>query len=220
MKAYKYILVAVVVCLFVSNDIQAQAIHKSDSTTTIANQTITKNTPLWSYKRIGFSVDMGVGVYGSKHNSGSYTYVAPFMSYRFSPKFRLDVGGIYQQAFGGFNNYQGFGLGGNGGNLMLFARGNYLVNDRLIISGAVYKTFDTNKPTNTELINKKNSFDNYGVSVAVDFKITEHLTIGAQINYSNGNNNPFYQSQNNPYQGGYQTGINTGYPNRTGFMGW
>jgi len=220
MKSPTYYIIVLFFLLFATNKIHAQSKVSSDSATTFNNQTIQKNSSLFNRNRMSFSVEAGFGVIGSKKNATTFSYISPYMSYMVTPRFKLDVGGVIQQGISGFSNNEFNSFGGNGTNYMLFARGDYLVTNRLIISGAVYKTFNNSKSVNPELLsNKKNTLDNYGINVGVDYKVTEHLTIGAQINFSNRNNNPYYQSQMNPYGGGFQSGFNNN-PFHNGYSNW
>ena len=219
MKLYKVVSIFLILFLFVSVENQAQSVFKADSALSFNKQTIKKNSSLLNYKRMSFSVDVGFGFAASKYSSGAYTYISPYMSYLVTPRFKLDVGGILQQGFNGFNNSEFNSFGGNGTNALLFVRGNYLVSDRLIISGSVYKTFTSNKTTDSEFLNKKNSLDNYGINIGAEYKISEYMTIGAQVNFSNGNNNSFYQSQYSPY-GGHLSGFGQNRHYQGGFMGW
>ncbi|MEI6124467.1 MAG: hypothetical protein WCQ95_12655 [Bacteroidota bacterium] len=222
MKSTKFLFFVALLVVLVVSQTQAQTTIKTDTCTTFANQTIKKNSTLFNYKRMSFSVDMGLGFIGSKYYSGSFMYLSPFMSYLVTPRFRLDIGGTILQGLNNLGSTAFHSFGGNGTTAMVFARGNYLVSNRLIISGSIYKTFDNYKPTNTDLLynSKKGTFDNYGVSVGVDYKISEHMSIGAQVSYSNGNNNPFYSSPTDPNYNGFQSGFNRGNAYRSGFMGW
>ncbi len=219
MKPNKVLFPLFLLFLFVSLETQAQSTLQSDTTLSFSRQTIKKNTSLLNYKRMSFSLDVGFGYAASKYNSGAYTYISPYMSYLVTPRFKLDVGGILQQGFNGFGNSEFNSFGGNGTNALLFVRGNYLVSDRLIISGSVYKTFTNNKTINSEFINKKNSLDNYGINIGAEYKISEHMTIGAQVNLSNGNNNPFYNSESYPF-GGMQSNFRHNHSFGGGMMGW
>lgn len=225
MKFYKYIFLFSFVLFFATETSIGQIGYHPDSTSKKDITNFKKKPSLFNYKRLGFSMEMGVGVSGSKSGLGTYTYVAPFLNYLVTPRFRIDVGASYIQGFS--NNYsnelQGFGR--NPSYLSLFARGNYLVSDKLIISGAVYKTFDLNKPQISDLNTQKRTLDNYGIMVGAEYKVTEHLTIGAQLSISDRNTNgcsPFYQDNS---FGGCQQGYNSYNPfgynrHQPGFSRW
>jgi len=225
MKQYRLFFFILFFSFLISGVAAAQTGIQTDSSSASDKPDFKKNTSLLNYKRLGFSMEMGVGVSGSKSGFGTYTYVAPFLNYRVTPRFRIDVGASYIQGFS--NNYSNElqGLGSNPSYLSLFARGNYLVSEKLIISGAVYKTFDLNKPQTSDLNTQKRTLDNYGIMVGAEYKITENLTIGAQLTVSDRNTNgcsPFYQDN---YLGGCQQGYNSYNPfgyNRQhpGFSRW
>jgi hypothetical protein len=218
MKNHKFLLSFLFLLLLISSEIQAQSVLKSDTTLAFSNQSIRKNSSLLNYKRMSFSVDFGFGFSASKYHSGSYTYISPFMSYLLTPRFKLDVGGILQKGFNGFGSNEFNSFGNNGTNALLFVRGNYLVSDRLIISGSVYKIFDNNKTVNSELFGKKNYLDNYGINLGAEYKISEHMTIGAQVNFSDGNHNPFYNSYDSPF--GMHSDFRHNRSFGSGMMGW
>ena len=114
MKQYKIFLPFLFLFLLVIIKAQAQSGFKTDSTTSFNTQTISKNSSLLNYKRMSFSVDVGFGFAASKYSSGAYTYISPYMSYLVTPRFKLDVGGILQQGFNGFNNSEFNSFGTNG----------------------------------------------------------------------------------------------------------
>ena len=219
MKLHKILLPFLLILLFVSIETQAQSAFKTDTTLSFNKQTIKKNSSLLNYKRMSFSVGVGFGYLSSKYNSGAYTYISPYMSYLVTPRFKLDVGGILQQGFNGFGNSEYNSFGTTGTNALIFVRGNYLVSDRLIISGSVYKTFNNNNSINSEFTGKKKLLEDYGINIGAEYKITEHLTIGAQVNFSDGNHNPFYNSYDYPF-GGMQPNYNHNRPFGRGMNGW
>ena len=220
MRPNKVLFPFLLLFLFVSLEIRAQSDFKTDTTLSFNKQTIKKNSSLLNYKRMSFSVDVGFGYVASKYNSGTYTYISPYMSYLVTPRFTLDVGGILQQGFNGFGNREFNSFGTNGNNALLFVRGNYLVSDRLIIYGSVYKTFNSNKSIDSEFTGKKKLLEDYGINIGAEYKITEHLTIGAQVNFSNGNHNPFYNNSYDYPFGGMQPNYNHNRPFGRGMNGW
>ena len=225
MRFSRYIFLFSFVLFLLAEPSFAQYEYYSDSTTKTDIDNFKNKSSLLNYKRLGISMEMGVGVSGSKSGFGSYTYIAPFLNYRVTPRFRLDVGAVYTQGFNNYysNEFQNFN--GNNSNLSLFARGNYLVSDKLLISGAVYKTFDLNQTQTSDLNSQKRSLNNYGIMVGAEYKVTENLIIGAQLNFSdhNTNYNPLYPQDN--YSGGLQQGNNPYSPfsqsrYHSGFGGW
>jgi hypothetical protein len=96
----------------------------------------------------------------------------------------------------------------------LFARGNYLLTDRITISGAVYKAFSPDNAITAETSDKK-LFDNAGISLGMNYKINDHATIGAQISVSNGDANNYIMRSQTGHFGGFSAGRNN-----NGFMGW
>jgi hypothetical protein len=225
MRFSRYLFLFSIVLFLLAEPSFAQYEYYSDSTTKKDIDNFKNKSSLLNYKRLGISMEMGIGVSGSKSGLGTYTYMAPFLNYRVSPRFRLDVGAVYTQGFNNFHSNEFQNFNGNNSNLSLFARGNYLVSDKLLISGAVYKTFNLNKPQTSDISTQKRSLDNYGIIVGAEYKITENLTIGAQLNFSDRNNNTYpFNSQDN-YFGGYQQGYNSNNPfsqsrYHSGFEGW
>jgi len=224
MKFLKSLFILSFVLLFASAGCFAQTAYYSDSTSKSGFDGFGNNSSLLKYKRLGVSMEMGMGISGSKCGTGAYTYMSPFLSYRVSPKFRLDLGASYTQGFNnsGINEYY---FGKNPAYLSLFARGNYLATDKLLISAAVYKTFDLNNSQTPELNSTKKTFDNYGVILGAEYKITDNLTIGAQVNFSDRNSNGYFPYDLNQSRDGFYPSCISNNPfgrNRchSGFMGW
>lgn len=210
MKIYKNTFLLFLIASLSFCELQAQKFNKNDST-----NLFNRNSSLIYNKRLGFSVDFGFGfAAGSNNNSGTYTYVAPYLSYMVTPKFKLDVGGIISKGFNSFYNYQTTAISSNNTNYFLFARGNYLLTDRLTISGAFYKSFSPNNSLISENKNK-NILNNAGMSLGVDYKINDHMIIGAQVSVSNGSAGNYFMQSNAGHFGGFSQ-------NRcgNGFMGW
>jgi hypothetical protein len=76
-------------------------------------------------------------------------------------------------------------------NISVFTQGQYSVNSRLTVSGSAYKQVNS---TVHSMNPKALDYGMQGVSVGFDYKITEGIHVGAQINFQN-NTNPYY----NPY---------------------
>jgi len=211
MKLFKITLILILFNLQITGGIQAQTLTNTDGSIVNDTQNIHNNVSLLSPSRMNFKLDLGVGFVGGT-NSGMYTYLAPYLRYSLTPKFKLDIGGILCQGSGSL--FGGESGSFNSTSMLLFARGNYLLTDKLTVSGSAYKTFYPNSTLNSDL-NNKYSTDNYGFSLGMDYKLTKHLSFGAQLIMAKGYNNNFlYQSQPS-LLGGLPSDNN-----RTGIFGW
>jgi hypothetical protein len=151
--------------------------------------------------RISASVSMGAAVSSTSFKSGavtSGTYIAPLIGYRFTDKFKLNVGVIHYTVNG--NSYLPITLGENkfptgrqpySGNLFML-EGQYKLNDQLLFSGDLM--YDANP-----LLNKQRSFK--AASLGLDYKVSEHttLSIKTMIIQNNGYNSPY---SNSPFGSG------------------
>ena len=210
MNIYRNIFFGFFLMLCIMNSAQAQTFYKTDTT-----NSFNRNSTILNNKRLGFSVDFGFGFFAGNNNaSGTYTYVAPYLSYMVTPKFKLDAGAVISNGFNSFYYNQPCLTGSNNTNYFLFARGNYLLTDKVTISGTFYKAFGPTNAYSSEADNKK-IFNNAGMSVGLEYKINKRMAIGAQVSVSNGGDgNYFFRSQPDNF-GGFSVGRCN-----NSFMGW
>lgn len=146
--------------------------------------------------KISASLSMGTGfsVYNRPIRNTSYsTFIVPKIGYQFTPKFNLNFGVVHYTVSGNgimaLNQQEAFfnpnknTVSGN----LLFAEGEYQLNKRLILSGAMM--FDADRFN----INKRNDYK--AGSFSVEYKITEHSSIQFQTSVSSGKGNYY----SNPY---------------------
>lgn len=177
----------------------------------------TAKPKLLSKDRVSASIMAGTGVSfmsGSKTTAFS-TFIAPKINYQLTNKFRLNVGFMHYTATGNtaflMNRNEGFINRGNrtmSGDLVMIG-GDYLLNKRVMLTGAVM--------TDVNSINSKNN--NYkAATIGMDYKISEHSTIGFRATVSQGSSDYFY----NPQQGSYQYNPLNGTPANffSGFGEW
>jgi len=148
---------------------------------------------------------MEVGTsFGIGSNSGGTfgVYAAPHISYKVSPKLRVNFGTVIQNSnylnyYSLYNPYypeytQKFNS--NITRTLVYAEGQYLVNPRLMVNAKVFKEVSTfgEQQVNPRALD----LDGGGAAVGFQYKINDHMQIGAEFSYSKGNNpyNPFYPS--------------------------
>ena len=141
----------------------------------------------------------------SGFGSSFSTYISPNFSYALSPRFRISAGMtiINTQLMGIkplFQSEQSSLINGNLTNTLIYVCGEYLVNDRLKVSGTLYKQFNV---FNT-IQNQKNlkNFNAQGAYMKVDYKVFENFHIQAGFGYSKGMS-PYNSYFRSPYNNSY-----------------
>jgi hypothetical protein len=125
---------------------------------------------------------------------GPSFYVAPNLTYYINSRFAIQAGiGLERSTY-----HSLYETGGNGSQILpmtrafFYARGSYLLTERLTVNGTVYKTIN-----DVPKLSKYSSSLNYsqsGAMVGFNYKINNSLSFGFHVQMMN---NP-YQSQN-PY---------------------
>ncbi len=164
-------------------------------------------------KKISVRMEMGTGFgFGSGGGNTFGVYLAPHISYKVSPRLRVNFGTVIQNSnyinyYNPYNSYypeytQTFDS--NITRTLLYAEGQYLVNPRLMVNAKVYKEIATFGEA--QINPRARDLDGEGVSVGFHYKINDHMHIGAEIGYSKGGspyNNPFYHSGSRPFGNPY-----------------
>jgi hypothetical protein len=137
-------------------------------------------------ERISGSVMAGTSVsfMNNSKSASVTTFIAPKINYSISQKFSLTAGFIHyafnpmgSYANGKNETFMSAGSRNPGGNL-IFAGGEYKLNKRVMLSGAVM--------TNVNGMNNRR--DHYkAASIGMDYKVTEHSSIGFRATVSQGN---------------------------------
>jgi hypothetical protein len=135
-------------------------------------------------------VNMSVGSsfsYSKGFGNGMATYVAPELSYRLSPRFRLNVGVMLLNSNLVYNRYLFLNdrpsvviRNKPAFSTLAYVSGDYLINDRLTISAMVMSDLTTSRlGTYSPSVQ--------AMSLHLDYKIADHMSIGAGIHMNNGN---------------------------------
>ncbi|MCF8364275.1 MAG: hypothetical protein K9H16_00745 [Bacteroidales bacterium] len=152
-------------------------------------------------KKVTVRMEMGTSFGIGGGSAGTYgVYLAPHISYKVSPKFRVNFGAILQNSnylnfYSPYNPYypeytQTFNS--NITRTLLYAEGQYMVNPRLMVSTKVYKEIATfGEP---QVNPRALDLNGGGAAVGFQYKINDSMQIGAEISYNKGRTpyNPFY----------------------------
>lgn len=147
-----------------------------------------------SKDKVSASISMGAGMsfLNSPKNAAFTTFVAPKVGYQVTDKFKLNLGLMHYTITGNtfmpMNQNEAFINNSNrsvSGNL-LFVEGQYQLNKRLVMSGSVM--YDANKQNNYK-----------AAAFGMDYKLTEHSTIGFRASVSQGSTDYFLNPRTNKF---------------------
>jgi len=154
--------------------------------------------------------------FGTGFGSGEYygTYVSPEINYRVSPRFTVKTGISVIQSFGtqpGLMMYEATPGSPSAPSTrsLIYASGTYKLNERLMISGTVYKSFNTFNGKSSNPASK--IYDYQGVIMGIDYKVGRNIFIQGQIEFSD---SP-YSRYSYPYSGfghGYGDPVHNPFP--------
>ena len=159
---------------------------------------------------IGFTIQAGAFA-GSNFQGGNWfgTSLSPAIAYNISPRFRLKAGVSITQGFGDsyYRGYDRFYYPVNtaGTTTSVFVQGDYILSDKLMLSGAVYKYFS---PYNIQVNDPRfKDPEGEGLLFNINYRPTRNLEINASFDYGRGNRfynpSPFYQPSpfyNDPFR--------------------
>lgn len=149
---------------------------------------------------LGFTMQAGAFA-GSNFRGESWfgTSLSPALAYNISPRFRLKAGVSVTQGFGDsyYETYDRFyyPMNTSGTTTSVFVQGDYILSDKLMLSGAVYKYFS---PYNIQVNDPRfKDPEGEGFLFNINYRPTRNLEINASFDYGRGNRfynpSPFYQ---------------------------
>ena len=158
--------------------------------------------------KLDYGIQVGTQFTASSYASGFSTFVSPHLSYGLSKRFSLSGGvtiinttlnGQYYTPF----TSETFG-NTNFTTATVFLSGQYLLNDKVTITGSAYKQFNVfgKAPGYSSFGNN----DAHGIYLDVHYKITDHISIEGSFGYSQGNSlydyyrhDPFNRTIGDPF---------------------
>ena len=150
---------------------------------------------------IGFSMQVGTA-FGTGFNGKSSftTYASPSLAYNVSSRFRLKAGVTVSNNFGdpyyaGYDYYYSPVMN-SGTTTSVFLQGDYLLSNKLMLSGAVYKDFSS---FNAHVSDPRlKTPESQGMMLNLNYRPTSNFEINASFEYGNGTrsmfHNPFYRN--------------------------
>jgi len=131
---------------------------------------------------------------GSRLYSGAYTTLSPGLNYQVTPRLNIQTGVTLVTGLNGIPQSSNPATQSNylqrPSMLSLYASGQYLLTKNLSLFGTIYKTVNTN---NSEKMNPLLS-DFNGMNIGLDYKITDHMSVGTSLNFSNNRYNMINQN--------------------------
>ena len=158
-------------------------------------------------KKFGYGLTLGSQFTSvSGFGSGLSTYVTPHFSYNLNKRLSVGVGiSIIQTNYFNTRSYAPNELtaSGNGNftSALIFVDGQYIVNERLTITGSAFKQFPiTHDPLPYNPFNPVSANGAQGIDFNVGYKVGNHMYIQAGFRYSEGLN-PYYRDpfNRNPF---------------------
>ena len=150
---------------------------------------------------IGFSMQVGTGFRSDFHGNSSFsTFVSPALAYNVSSRFRIKAGVTVFNNFGdpyyaGYDNYYSPVMNA-GTTTGVFVQGDYLLTNKLMLSGALYKDFSS---FNARVTDPRLKIpESQGMVLNLNYRPTSHFEINASFGYGNGSRSvfqdPFYRN--------------------------
>lgn len=155
-----------------------------------------RNDTATAEKKVDYSLSTGTSFFSSPgYAKGSIFYIAPEFNLKLSPKFKVDAGiMLMQNRFNYSNPTSLFGeqsvvvKSGPSYDGVAYASGNYTFNSRLTFSGSLVKSFSPGG--SYQDAGWRNSFQM--MSFGVNYKLTEHMSIGGGVHFIQSNGfNPY-----------------------------
>ncbi len=153
----------------------------------------TKKSLLAAPDKVDFSMQVGTSIGTNFRNGAMWSnYVAPSMRYQLHPKWNISVGTMLinnqfnapmltageGMSYAKVNNFQTF----------VYTQGQYMATDRLRLTGTAFYELNQFNSPQLRMNPQATNFTSKGASIYAEYKISEHFSVGAGAQISNGNN--------------------------------
>lgn len=157
------------------------------------NKTVIDTTPFLKKpelsKKIDFDLSAGTSfMYSKDFGSGTATYIAPGLKYKFTPRLNLNVGVMFVNSNIVYNRYMPFYQEPSVvfrtkpvNKILAYASADYLLSDRLTVSGSVVRDLSGSQRYGANATPSVQS-----MSLRMDYKLTKNISVGAGMHMSQG----------------------------------
>jgi hypothetical protein len=159
-----------------------------DITKTVIDTTPLLKKPELS-KRVNFDLSAGTSfMYSKDFGSGTSTYIAPSLKYKFTPRLNLNVGVMFVNSNIAYNRFLPFYQEPSVvfrtkpvNKVLAYASANYMLSERLTVSGSVVRDLNSSQGYG---VNSTPSVQS--MSLHMDYKLTKNISVGAGMHMSQG----------------------------------
>jgi hypothetical protein len=169
----------------------------------------TENTPLFKQRKktsfldtpdkVDFHMQIGTSV-GTNFRNGAFwgNYAAPSVRYNFHPRWNMSIGTMFVNTQ--FNAPMSAGAEGNRlGRVnqfqtFVYTQGQYMASERLRLTGTAFYELNQFGGAQLRINSQATNFTSKGASIYAEYKITEHFSVGAGAQISNGNGNNYLRN--------------------------
>jgi hypothetical protein len=158
-----------------------------------------KTSLLENPDKVDFGMQIGTSV-GTNFRNGAIwsNYAAPSLRYNFHPRWNVSVGTMFVNSqlnaplttgaegtqMGRVNQFQSF----------VYTQGQYMASERLRLTGTAFYELNQFGGAQLRMNPQAANFTSKGASIYAEYKITEHFSVGAGAQISNGNGNHYLRN--------------------------
>jgi hypothetical protein len=147
---------------------------------------LSSDVPIVKEKRLNTHVELGTSfIYSPRNFYGPSYYVAPNLSYLITPRFSLSAGVGFEYT----SLYPLYSMPNEENTMLpmtrafLYASGSYLLTERLMITGSVYKTI--NDVPKLSKYSRPMNYSYQGVGLGIQYQINRNFSIGFHVRMNN-----------------------------------
>jgi hypothetical protein len=147
---------------------------------------LTSDVPIVKEKRLNTNLEVGTSfIYSPRNFYGPSYYVAPNLSYLVTPRLTISAGIGFEYS----TLYPLYNIPNEENTMLpmtrafLYARGSYLLTERLVVTGSVYKTI--NDVPKLSQYSRPMNYNYQGIDLGIQYQINRNFSIGFNMRMNN-----------------------------------